>query len=145
MRTLILNSPFFWVCSLASVNTRRPDAEQCRKHPYFWEPSRRLEFLRLISDRLENLREADPFEIRERLEREAIDIVGEDWSIKLDKDFVERAEKKRKWKFQKNLVRDLLRLVRNMVRVQPQFMSPSLVSFIPLCRALDLMPHSYSV
>ena len=131
MRTLILNSPIIRVCSHASVNTRRLDAELCLKHPYFWEPSRRLEFLRLVSDRFEKLRDTNP-SILQKLESEAFVIVGEDWSSELDKDFVERAEKKRGSPYRKNLVRDLLRFIRNQVRVQPQIMSPSLSILLPL-------------
>jgi len=54
------------------------------------------------------------------LEINAIGIVGEDWSVKLNKNFLKHAEKRREYK--KDLVRELLRLVRNQVRVLPQLM-----------------------
>ena len=115
-------------CSHASVNTQRPNATKCLLHPYFWEPGRRLEFLQEASDRFEPLRRNSQDPILAMLERNAANIVGHDWSEKLDEIFLKHVEKRRN----KQLVQDLLRVVRNQVRVQPQLLSPRLSLFLLL-------------
>lgn len=97
-------------------------------HPYFWAPGRRLEFLQDASDRFEALRcnQQDP--VLTKLESNAINIVGRDWSERLDKILLTHVGKRRKYK--KESVQELLRVVRNQVRVQAQLMSLHL--FLPV-------------
>jgi hypothetical protein len=54
------------------------------------------------------------------LESKAVDIAGNDWSVKLDAEYFEHAKQYRK--YDTNSVQELLRLIRNQVRVQPQLM-----------------------
>jgi len=58
----------------------------------------------------------------ERLERDAPKIVGEGWQAKIDQDLLTHANG---FEIYDGSVRDLLRLVRNQVRVKPQLISPS--------------------
>ena len=64
------------------------------------------------------------------LERNAENIIGPDWSVLLDQIFLESLGKFRK--YDGRLVQDLLRVVRNKVRMQPQLMSSRLSLFFPL-------------
>jgi len=84
-------------------------------HPYFWDPGRRLGFLQDASDRFEIMCRdpRDPHLVM--LENNAIDIVGPDWSARLDKIFVENLGKFRK--YDGRSVQDLLRALRNKVCV----------------------------
>ena len=87
----------------------------CLMHPYFWDPGRRLGFLQDASDRFEIMCRdpRDPHLIM--LENNAIDVVGPDWSARLDKVFVENLGKFRK--YDGRSVQDLLRALRNKVRM----------------------------
>ena len=51
------------------------------------------------------------------LERNASYIVGPDWSLKVDKNLLESPGRRRK--YDGRSVQDLLRMIRNKVRVQP--------------------------
>ena len=84
-------------------------------HPYFWDPGRRLGFLQDASDRFEIMCRdpRDPHLVM--LENNAIDVVGPDWSARLDKIFVENLGKIRK--YDGRSVQDLLRALRNKVRM----------------------------
>ncbi|KAF8337115.1 uncharacterized protein EI90DRAFT_3044948 [Cantharellus anzutake] len=90
---------------------RRPDTAQCLVHPFFWTPGRRLTFLQDASDRFE-IMQRDPPELGlQRLEAGAPDVVGNDWSKKFDKAFIENLGKFRKYNGRSIL--DLLRALRN--------------------------------
>lgn len=86
-------------------------------HPYFWEPGRRLGFLQDASDRFEIMCRdpRDPHLVV--LEKNAIDVVGPDWPMRLDRVFVENLGKFRK--YDGRSVQDLLRALRNKVRAGP--------------------------
>ncbi len=84
-------------------------------HPYFWDPGRRLGFLQDASDRFE-IMSRDPRDAHlVILENNAMDVVGPDWPARLDKIFVENLGKFRK--YDGRSVQDLLRALRNKVRV----------------------------
>lgn len=89
-----------------------------------------MEFLQDASDYFEAFRRNQQDPILAELESKAIDVVGRDWSQRLDKILFTHAEKRRKYK--KESVQDLLRVVRNQVRVRSQLMSPSPSLFLPL-------------
>jgi len=63
------------------------------------------------------------------LERDASKIVGPDWSAKVNKNLLESPGRRRK--YDGKLVQDLLRVIRNKVRVQLQLMGPCLSLFLP--------------
>ena len=87
-------------------------------HPYFWDAGRRLGFLQDASDRFEIMCR-DPRDLHlVELENNAVNVVGPDWPARLDKIFVENLGKFRK--YDGRSVQDLLRALRNKVRVRPQ-------------------------
>ncbi|TRM66814.1 hypothetical protein BD626DRAFT_581628 [Schizophyllum amplum] len=96
---------------LDPVASTRPDTTACLVHPFFWEPSRRLNFLQDASDRFEIMCRdpKDPNLIA--LETGAFDVVGNDWHGRLDKGFVDNLGKFRK--YDGRSVQDLLRALRN--------------------------------
>ncbi|KAI0269552.1 hypothetical protein BGY98DRAFT_1014131 [Russula aff. rugulosa BPL654] len=100
---------------LAPEAADRPDTTTCLMHPYFWDAGRRLGFLQDASDRFEIMCRdpRDPHLIL--LEDNAINVVGPDWPARLDKVFVENLGKFRK--YDGRSVQDLLRALRNKVRV----------------------------
>lgn len=100
---------------LTSVLKHRPDTMRCLMHPYFWDARRRLGFLQDASDRFEIMCRdpRDPHLVL--LENNAINVVGPDWPARLDKIFVENLGKFRK--YDGRSVQDLLRALRNKVRV----------------------------
>jgi serine/threonine-protein kinase/endoribonuclease IRE1 len=87
-------------------------------HPYFWDPGRRLGFLQDASDRFEIMCR-DPRDTHlVLLENDAVNVVGNDWPSRLDRIFVENLGKFRK--YDGKSVQDLLRALRNKVRVPPK-------------------------
>jgi serine/threonine-protein kinase/endoribonuclease IRE1 len=94
---------------------QRPDTTTCLMHPYFWDAGWRLGFLQDASDRFEIMCRdpRDPHLVL--LENNAIIVVGPDWPARLDKIFVENLGKFRK--YDGRSVQDLLRALRNKVRV----------------------------
>ena len=73
--------------------------------------------------------------VLERLERNASKIVGEGWQAKINQGLLGHTNANRYGNNSNsydNSVRDLLRLVRNQVRVQPQLISPKPLSFLSL-------------
>lgn len=123
--TVRIISPFFPPSPCAfglgahfgSFSANRPDTTTCLMHPYFWDPGRRLGFLQDASDRFEIMVRdpRDPHLVL--LEEGAIDVVGPDWVSRLDKIFVENLGKFRK--YDGKSVQDLLRALRNKVRLAP--------------------------
>ena len=108
----------FWsVLTSVFEKTQRPDTTTCLMHPYFWDAGRRLGFLQDASDRFEIMCR-DPRDLHlVVLENNAVNVVGPDWSARLDKIFVENLGKFRK--YDGRSVQDLLRALRNKVRVRP--------------------------
>lgn len=81
----------------------------CHKHPFFWDDSKKLQFLLAVSDKIEK---SDPMsEIRVTTELSSVDLIGNDWSIFVDSDLLVDSRKHRKYNF--SSVRDYLRLIRN--------------------------------
>jgi hypothetical protein len=80
-------------------------------HPYFWDAQKRLTFLTDLSDRLESEVRDPPSPLLKTLERGAVNIVGENWSKKIDRLLQEDLMKRRSYNFES--VRDLLRALRN--------------------------------
>ena len=87
-------------------------------HPYFWEAGRRLGFLQDASDRFEIMCRdpRDPHLVL--LENIAINVVGPDWSARLDKLFGENLGKFRK--YDGRSVQGLLRALRNKLHCEAQ-------------------------
>ena len=106
-------------------------------HPYFWDPGRRLGFLQDASDRFEIMCRDPKDPLLVVLENNAINVVGPDWPARLDKIFVENLGKFRK--YDGRSVQDLLRALRNKVRVGPS-LSVSITSSSCLTCRLCLLP-----
>ena len=104
------------------MRTKRPDTSTCLMHPYFWDPGQRLGFLQDASDRFEIMCRDPRDPHLAILETNAIDVVGPDWAARLDRIFVENLGKFRK--YDGRSVQDLLRALRNKVRMWPQPTSP---------------------
>lgn len=94
---------------LANDPMHRPSAAQVSAHPFFWSSAKRLDFLVLLSDRLE--REPSNSPIMITLESNAATIVGRHWDRKLHSSFLEDLGKYRK--YDTSSVRDCLRVIRN--------------------------------
>ncbi|CAG8580868.1 18120_t:CDS:2, partial [Acaulospora morrowiae] len=90
---------------------KRPRAETVMIHPYFWSPSKRLGFLQDASDRFEIEERNPPSPLLQRLEQNAIQIIGTDWYKQIDKVLVENLGRYRK--YDGSRIRDLLRALRN--------------------------------
>ena len=89
----------------------RPDTTTCLLHPFFWDSSRRLNFLQDASDRFEIMCRDPKDPNLLNLEKDAINIVGPDWHARLDRAFTENLGKFRK--YDGKSVQDLLRALRN--------------------------------
>lgn len=87
----------------------RPNVQEILTHPFFWDDTKKLHFLKDASDRMEI--EDPAADIVLALEAEAQQTVGIDWSQTIDKFLVENLGKYRKYNFAS--VRDLLRVIRN--------------------------------
>lgn len=92
---------------------RRPNADTVLKHPFFWSPAKRLAFLQDASDRFEVERRDPPSAILQRLEGNTHQVIGYDWSRRLDRVVNNDLRKFRKYDGRR--VRDLLRVLRNKV------------------------------
>ena len=93
----------------------RPDTSTCLLHPYFWDSSKRLNFLQEASDRFEIMCRDPRDPLLVELEKGAAEVVGNDWNARLDKWFIENLGKYRK--YDRKSVQDLMRALRNKVRV----------------------------
>ena len=97
----------------------RLDIKTCLLHPFFWDPAKRLAFLRDASDRIE-IMSKDPMDsVLIRLERDAKSIIKTDWHQTLDQSqdqvLIKNLRKSRK--YDGNSLRDLLRVLRNKVSI----------------------------
>ena len=99
--------------------SHRPDIEECLLHPLFWNPAKRLGFLRDASDRFEVMFKDPMDKALIRLERDAKNVVGTDWHRTLDRSsnriLIKNLRQSRK--YDGSSVRDLLRALRNKVRL----------------------------
>ena len=122
----------------------RPDTTSCLMHPYFWDAGRRLAFLQDASDRFEIMCRDPRDPLLVLLEDNAINVVGPDWPARLDKIFVENLGKFRK--YDGKSVQDLLRALRNKVRVWGWPDCSSTISSLYLMRLfrfLYIQKHHY--
>ena len=78
-------------------------------HPFFWDDTKKLLFLKDASERFE-IEDANAV-IVQTVETEAEEVVGTDWGTKLDQFLIDNLGKYRKYNF--GAVRDLLRVIRN--------------------------------
>jgi hypothetical protein len=104
---------FFLFFGLPGSPFYRPDTTTCLLHPFFWDSSRRLNFLQDASDRFEIMCRDPKDPNLLNLEQDAITIVGPDWHARLDRAFTENLGKFRK--YDGKSVQDLLRALRNKV------------------------------
>ena len=97
---------------MISANPKlRPDTKAIMKHPYFWNTSKKLEFLLKVSDRFEIERRDPPSDLLLTLESVSHKVHQGDWLAKFDSEFTENLGKYRK--YHKEKVMDLLRALRN--------------------------------
>ena len=108
---------------------KRPSAESVKRHPYFWSPSKQLIFLQDLSDRLEEEVRDPPSPLLTVLERQANNIIGRDWPIKVDRYLLEDMQKFRK--YEGGSLQDLLRVIRNKVFFTLIFIYSSLETSLP--------------
>lgn len=113
MRFLLLLLLRCMVDVLTFSFTHRPDTSTCLLHPYFWDPSKRLNFLQEASDRFEIMCRDPRDPLLVELEKGAMGVVGNDWNARLDKWFIENLGKYRK--YDRRSVQDLMRALRNKV------------------------------
>uniref|UniRef100_A0AAX7SKL2 non-specific serine/threonine protein kinase n=1 Tax=Astatotilapia calliptera TaxID=8154 RepID=A0AAX7SKL2_ASTCA len=94
---------------------RRPSAESVLKHPFFWSLEKELQFFQDVSDRIEK----EPLDgpIVRQLERGGRTVVKGDWREHITVPLQTDLRKFRSYKG--GSVRDLLRAMRNKVRVFP--------------------------
>ncbi|XP_028413121.1 serine/threonine-protein kinase/endoribonuclease IRE1-like [Dendronephthya gigantea] len=90
--------------------TKRPTVHNVLKHPFFWSRAKQLAFLQDVSDRIEK---EDPNEssLLQELEKESIRVVRGDWNVHLGIEL--RGDLRRFRSYRGELVRDLLRAIRN--------------------------------
>ena len=112
--------------------SHRPDIETCLLHPFFWYSARRLGFLRDASDKFEVMCKDPMDRVLIRLERDAINIVGTDWHQTLDQSLGQILIKnlRHSRKYDGTSVRDLLRALRNKVRLFIQIFIYLLLNFL---------------
>lgn len=90
---------------------KRPSAKGIMSHPYFWSPTKRLNFLQEASDRFEIEQRDPPSPLLVLLETNASLVVSGDWYKVIDKALRDNLGKYRK--YNGGSVRDLLRSLRN--------------------------------
>ena len=93
--------------------SQRPDTKTCLLHPFFWDPAKRLGFLQDASDRFEIMCREPKDAVLIKLEKDAGNVVGNDWRQRLDRIFIENLGKYRK--YDGKSVQDLMRALRNKV------------------------------
>jgi serine/threonine-protein kinase/endoribonuclease IRE1 len=94
--------------------SQRLDIETCLLHPFFWNPGKRLGFLRDVSDRFEIMCKDPMDSVLIRLERDARSIIKtDDWYQTVDQILINNLRKSRG--YDGNSLRDLLRVLRNKV------------------------------
>ncbi|PWN31177.1 kinase-like protein [Meira miltonrushii] len=102
------------ICAMTKYEPeQRPDALKILSHPYFWDSHRRLSFLQDASDRFDIMERDPPVAslVLVALEANAVDIVGNDWHRRLDRQVMEDLNKRRK--YDPKSIAALLRAIRN--------------------------------
>ena len=99
--------------------SQRPDIETCLLHPFFWDPAKRLGFLRDASDRFEVMCKDPMDRVLIRLEKDAKIIIKTDWHQTLDQssDQILIKNLRQSRKYDGGSLRDLLRALRNKVNL----------------------------
>lgn len=99
---------------------KRPDCDTVGKHPFFWSPVKRLDFLCLVSDRLEMIKlelksldkKATDFTIPD-LEAGRQEVIGSDWTKALCKAMNSELFAVKRRGYSGSNICDLLRAIRN--------------------------------
>lgn len=100
------------ISTMISFNPKaRPDTAAIMKHPYFWNHSKKLEFLLKVSDRFEIEKRDPPSPLLLSLENTGHLVHQGDWLARFDQEFIDNLGKYRKYNTGK--VMDLLRALRN--------------------------------
>lgn len=100
------------ISTMISFNPKaRPDTAAIMKHPYFWNHSKKLEFLLKVSDRFEIEKRDPPSPLLLSLENTGHVVHQGDWLARFDQEFIDNLGKYRKYNTGK--VMDLLRALRN--------------------------------
>ena len=100
------------ICEMTKYEPeQRPNALKILSHPYFWDSNRRLSFLQDASDRFDIMERDPPAAPLVTLEMKAIEIIGQDWHRRLDKQVMEDLNKRRK--YDPKSIAALLRAIRN--------------------------------
>ncbi|XP_039655113.1 sensor for unfolded proteins in the ER ire1-like [Perca fluviatilis] len=100
-----------WMINKEPMN--RPKVEECLRHPFFWTPERKVEYLRRTGNRDEvaNCRKADK-ELVCSLEKCAGDVSFKQWKNKCPPELVQKMDAKNK-AYPDNTL-GLLRFIRNL-------------------------------
>lgn len=124
-------------------------------HPFFWKSRKRLDFLELVSDCLQQ--ERDETSLLTLLESGVSDIIGDNWLEKLDTDDFSKTlhqSPEGQKEYDPARLEQLLRVIRNTVQHLDQFdsaaqncigKSPPEVLFYFTDRFPDLLMHVYCV
>ncbi|PWN32377.1 kinase-like protein [Meira miltonrushii] len=102
------------ICAMTKYEPEQmPDALKILSHPYFCDSYRRLSFLQDASDRSDIMERDPPVAplVLVTLEANAVDIVGNDWHRRLDRQVMEDLNKRRK--YDPKSIAALLRAIRN--------------------------------
>ena len=108
-------------------------------HPFFWSAEKRLNFLVDVSDHFEWEPRDPPSHDLQILEATGPEVLGTDFLRRLDKAFIDTLGKQRKYTGSKML--DLLRALRNKVRISTTYVS----SFLLYQQAAAMGTHFASV
>eukprot|EP01117_Protostelium_nocturnum_P007990 TRINITY_DN2847_c0_g1_i3.p1 TRINITY_DN2847_c0_g1~~TRINITY_DN2847_c0_g1_i3.p1 ORF type:complete len:1039 (-),score=297.49 TRINITY_DN2847_c0_g1_i3:13-3030(-) len=95
---------------LSSNPSDRPLIDQILSHPFFWDGSKKLLFLKDASDRLEIEKPSAPIVIE--TESMAMELIRGDWKSMVDTIFLDNLGEKFR-KYTPNAIRCLLRVIRN--------------------------------
>ncbi|KAL0634929.1 bifunctional endoribonuclease/protein kinase ire1 [Maublancomyces gigas] len=138
--------------------SKRPHAHGVMNHPFFWKSRKRLDFLELVSDCLQQEGdETEPTSLLTLLENGVSDIIGDNWLAKLDTDDFSKTLHKPpegQKEYDPTRLEQLLRVIRNTVQHLDQFdsaaqscigKSPPEVLFYFTDRFPCLLMHVYCV
>nr|XP_020486210.1 serine/threonine-protein kinase/endoribonuclease IRE1-like [Labrus bergylta] len=92
---------------------RRPKVEECLSHPFFWDPDKRVDYLKMVGNIKEvaNYKNADP-ELISSLEEHAGEGSYKQWKHRFPEELVQRVEGKKK-SYSEDIL-GLLRFIRNL-------------------------------
>ncbi|XP_065807066.1 uncharacterized protein [Labrus bergylta] len=92
---------------------RRPKVEECLSHPFFWDPDKRVDYLKTVGniDEVANYKNADP-KLISSLEKHAGEGSYKQWKHQFPEELVETVEGKKK-SYSEDIL-GLLRFIRNL-------------------------------